>query len=277
MYNKILYFLSVFCFSLSTALSKQGLQEKPIVVLITSYNNSEWYNENLSSVFEQAYNNYRIIYIDDCSTDNTYHLVVEKMKQNDRKHPIDIIRNTENRGALANVYTAVHTCANEEIIVILDGDDAFQHPQVLTRINKAYQNDNVWMTYGQYIESTSQKIGKCAPISEAIIRKNAYREYPWVSSHVRTYYAWLFKSIKKESLMIEDKFFPVASDLATMFPMLEMAGGRFEFINEILYVYNTSNELNNVKFRRKKQIQCERIIRHLPHYLPLLPIINNKK
>lgn len=270
--NKILYFLcSLYC---NTMLTQEPIAEKPIVVLITSYNNSEWCDWNLSSVFEQKYTNYRVIYIDDCSTDDTYSLVVKKMKKHKMEPVMLILRNAERKGTLANVYTATHTCADEEIIVILDGDDAFAHSEVLTRINKAYHNHNVWMTYGQYIESITKKIGCCSRIPTAFIQRNAYREYPWVTSHVRTYYAWLFKNINPKDLMYSNDFFQVAVDLAIMFPMLEMSGGRFEFINEVLYVYNTANRLNNFKIRRKQQLTCERIIRHSPQYLPLLPIIN---
>jgi len=275
MNKKVICFLSILhCCLITTSSKTEFLEEKPIVILITSYNNSEWYNWNLSSVFEQTYTNYRIIYVDDCSTDGTYQLVIEKIKHH-TKHSIQILRNTENKGVLANVYAATHTCADEEIVVILDGDDAFAHPDVLTRINTAYHNNNVWMTYGQYKESEAQKVGKCAAIPITFVQRNAYREYPWVTSHLRTYYAWLFKRIHKESLMFNGAFFPVTSDLAAMFPMLEMAGGRFEFINELLYVYNTKNRLNNFKLRRKTQLACERIIRRLPRYQPLLPIVSN--
>lgn len=275
-YTKILYFLCI-VYSVVTVPDKQLLEEKPIVVLITSYNNSEWHDWNLSSVFAQIYSNYRIIYIDDYSTDDTYALVMEKIKRSGFEDRTNLIHNNTHRGVLANIYTAVHTCSDNEIIVILDGDDAFAHPNVLARINKAYHNSNVWLTYGQYIESTTQKIGKCAPIPSPCVRWNAYREYPWVTSHVRTYYAWLFKKINQKDLMHKNNFFPVAIDLAMMFPMLEMAGGRFEFINELLYVYNTANRLNNFKLRRKQQLACEQIIRRLPRYMPLLPIINHKK
>ncbi len=48
--------------------------EKPFVFIIASYNNSEWYKNNLDSVFAQDYENYRIIYIDDASPDGTGHL-----------------------------------------------------------------------------------------------------------------------------------------------------------------------------------------------------------
>ena len=55
--------------------------EKPIVVVIPSYNNERWVENNLTSVFKQNYQNYRVIYVDDCSTDNTYKHVMELIEQ----------------------------------------------------------------------------------------------------------------------------------------------------------------------------------------------------
>lgn len=276
---------------------KQFTSEKPIVIVIPSYNNSKYCDWNLSSVFQQKYHNYRVIYIDDCSTDNTYDLVVEKIKkhnseqsnltqpeltqpklvQQDLTNRFQVIRNTKNQGALANIYAACHLADDHEIIITLDGDDALAHADVLTIINRAYQDPNVWMTYGQYTEYPEGWLGICHAIPEHIITSNAYRSYEWVTSHVRTYYAWLFKCIKKEDLMHDNLFYSATADLAIMFPMLEMAGGRFKFINEILYIHNQANPLNDFKLKRNKQAYFERVIRNAKHYQPLLPIIIAKK
>ncbi len=256
--------------------------EKPIVVVIPSYNNSKYCDWNLSSVFEQKYNNYRVIYIDDCSTDDTYDLVMAtikkyKLEQSNLANRIQVIRNTTNQGALANLYTACHSSDDHEIIVTLDGDDALAHANVLTIINQAYQDPHVWMTYGQYTEYPEGWLGICHAIPPHIISSNAYRSYEWVTSHIRTYYAWLFKCIKKEDFMHDNLFYSATADLAIMFPMLEMAGGRFKFINEILYIHNQENPLNDFKLKRNKQAYFERIIRNAPRYQPLLPIILPEK
>ena len=62
-----------------------------------------------------------------------------------------------------------------------------------------------------------------------------------------------------------------------MFPMLEMAGGRFAFIDQILYIHNQANPLNDFKVKRKQQAHFEQLIRNAPRYQPLLPIITHKK
>ncbi|MFS8507183.1 MAG: glycosyltransferase [Candidatus Babeliales bacterium] len=45
------------------------------VIIICSYNNQQWVEQNLDSVFNQTYTNYRVIYINDNSIDHTSQLV----------------------------------------------------------------------------------------------------------------------------------------------------------------------------------------------------------
>ena len=61
-------------------------------------------------------------------------------------------------------------------------------------------------------------------------------------------------------------FFSVASDLALMFPMLEMAGKRQEYIKDLLYVYNDQNPISDHKIRRKDQILAAKEIRRKKRY-----------
>src|SRR5205823_304172 len=130
-------FLLFFCFFQIYA------YERPLVVVIPSYNNAQWYKQNLDSVFCQQYENYRVIYIDDCSSDNTFELVQHYIYESGQKNRVTLIRDEQRKGALANHYYAVHECENHEIILNLDGDDYFKHPQVFERINEVYQNANV--------------------------------------------------------------------------------------------------------------------------------------
>ena len=57
--------------------------------------------------------------------------------------------------------------------------------------------------------------------------------------------------------------------MATMFPMMEMAGQRFRFLDEVLYVYNDGNPMCDFKAFSKEQLECERRIRKLPPYSPV--------
>ncbi len=245
------------------------VEHKKIIVVIPSYNNIKWCDGNLASVFDQTYQNYSVIYVDDCSTDGTYDAVlncVARYKQQDR---VTIIRNDQRKGALRNLYEVIHTLPSNVIVVTLDGDDLFANRYALEKINAAYQDKNVWLTYGQYETYPDKALGICHTIPEHIVKGNAYRSYTWVASHPRTFYAELFKQIQKEDLMLNGEFFDVTWDQAMMFPMLEMAAGRIRYIPDILYLYNHVNPLNDFRNKLNRVLECEQIIRSREPYQPL--------
>ena len=51
-----------------------------------------------------------------------------------------------------------------------------------------------------------------------------------------------------------------------MFPMLEMAGNRQEFMQDLLYVYNDQNPISDHKIRRREQILVAKEIRRKKRY-----------
>ncbi len=248
---------------------KNAVIEKPIVVIIPSYNNAQWVQQNITSVLNQKYQNFRVIYINDSSTDKTVDLVKEHAQKLGLSHKIWIINNKTRRGALANIYAAVHTCKNNEIVAIVDGDDWLYNDQVLAKVNAVYADSKVWMTYGHYIAHPDYKPLQPKEISPVILQKSLYRQWDFVTSHLRTYYAGLFKQIKLEDLIYQGNFFEVNADLATMLPMLEMAAGRVKCIFDTLYIYNCATPINDFKTKLLQQIHCEKIIRGRKKYEPL--------
>lgn len=244
--------------------------EKKMVVVIPSYKNAQWYERNLNSALSQNYSNYRIIYTDDLSPDNTGELVDGFLNKHNQKKRVQLIRNNERKGALRNLYEMIHSCDDDEIILTLDGDDWFPHSKVLTRVNQAYSDDKTWMTYGQYKDYPHGGKGCSRQIPPNIINGVQYRQFGWCSSHLRTFYAWLFKKIKKEDLINENgEFYAMAWDLFIMFPMLEMSGHHATYIPDVLYSYNTTNPINDHKVNHRLQVNLERLARSKPKYKPL--------
>ena len=244
-------------------------EEKPFVVIIPSYNNVKYCEQNLLSVLNKNYGNFRIIYIDDCSTDGTY----EKVSRLVNTSSVTLIRNAQNQGSLRNLYTALHTCQDDEIAVLVDGDDFLAHDGVLKRLNKIYQDPEVWATYGNYLDypTYKQKPKICAPYPKGVIRANSYRSYRgWMlAAHLRSFKASLFKKIALADLQMDGKFLPMAGDLAFMLPILEMSGKHTRFIDEVLYLYNRANPLNDHKRDLALQSRCAAHIRSLKPYQAL--------
>jgi glycosyltransferase involved in cell wall biosynthesis len=243
---------------------------KKFHIIIPSYNNSKWLEKNLSSALGQKHLDFRITYMDDCSSDDTYDKAQKLIEAYGVKDRVTLLKNAERCGAMENIFNAVHNSKDEEIIITLDGDDWLAHSKVLSYLDQVYSDPGVWMTYGQYRSWPDNAIGCCQQIPANIISSNGFRQFRWCSSHLRTFYAHLFKKIKREDFLnSEGKFYAMGWDLPIMFGLLEMAGTHSKFIKEILYIYNVSNPINDSKVNLQLQQSVEKIVRGKEKYKPL--------
>lgn len=242
---------------------------KEFVIIIPSYNNQRWYEMNLNSVVKQSYANFEVVYIDDCSTDGTADLVAAYCKNAPLPCKVTLIRNRERCLALENLYNAIHAVAGYKIIVTVDGDDALSNERVLTKLNEVYSDSNVWMTYGRFKCMSSGGLDWCIPMTDDVIQRNAYREVQNMPSHLRTFYAWLFQEIKLSDLMHEGSFFKMTWDQAFLYPIMEMSGGRFKFIRDVLYVWNDQNTISDHRVDNDLQRNLSKIVRAKERYAPL--------
>ena len=243
-------------------------EEKPIVVAIASYNNEKYYKKNLNSIFAQDYQNYRIIYTNDASTDQTLTLVknyIENEEVDSTK--ITLVDNAKNMGAMYNYYNMVHQCKDDEIVVCLDGDDWLAGDGALTRINQAYADSHVWVTYGNYqcFPNTWKCRSICSLMETNTLKEGDHRVKKWRFMHLRTFYAGLFKKIPVDRFQYFDgTFFDITHDVAVMFNLADLAREHMYFIPETLMHYNLETPMNDSKKNRKRQLYVEKLIRKTP-------------
>jgi len=248
-----IFFILVHCLLLHT--QQLAKHRSKFVVVIASYNNKDWYKRNLDSVFSQDYPYYKVIYADDCSSDGTADLVEQYLKNHPLQDRVKLVRNKKRLYHLGNRYWTNQLVPDDRIIVELDGDDWFSDSTVLSYLNKVYSDENIWLTYGQYIYYPEDTIGRCKPYPKHVLKERTFRQYSWRASHLRSYYAWLFKQIKLECFLFDGLFYQVGADLAYMFPMLEMAGGKhLKAIKRVLYMRNRANDINTEKVWSREYI-----------------------
>ena len=238
------------------------------IIVTPFYNVEEWVKYCVRSVAKQQYDNYSHFLIDDISTDNSADIIENEALLNEK---IKLIKNTTKKYALKNIYDTLEEIKpdDEDIIVILDGDDWLANGNVLNKLNQIYNETDCWMTYGSYMEYPSKVKGKFAKqIPEDVIRNGTYRESPWMSSHLRTFRYKLWKNINKNDFISEHtgKFVKAAWDLAFVFPMLEMSGNRAHYVEDILYIYNRQNPLNEDKVDHTFQLREESEMRARDKY-----------
>ena len=238
------------------------------VIVTPFYNAEEWVHLCVRSVLKQTYENYRFYLIDDLSTDETCGKIEAEIKDAGK---VTLIRNTDKKYALKNISDTISSLEldDEDIIVILDGDDWLASQDVLHKLNDIYNEDDCWMTYGSYMEYPSGVRGKFAKkIPDHIIKRANYRQSEWMSSHLRTFKYKLWKKIDQKDFIFSrtGKFVKAAWDLAFVFPMLEMSGNRAKYVKDILYIYNRQNPLNEDKVDHPSQLSEEMEIRSKKRY-----------
>jgi glycosyltransferase involved in cell wall biosynthesis len=264
--------------------------ERPIVVVVSSYNNEQWTEHTLNSIMLQEYTNFRVIIVDDCSTDNNAAIIQRYITDHHLEDRITFIHNDIRHRKLFNLYRVLYDCNDDEIVITVDGDDALAHPHVLSYINSFYDDEDIWFTYGQYknvpaseaVQWGHKEMGYCRAVPNHIQRKHAYRYYAFLYMHPRSFRAWLFKLVKLQDLIadniegFEGDFYPASNDVAMYFPMIEMAHSRIKFIPDILYIRNLYSDLVGFKVDRPIQRDSAREIRKKACYTTLYQAKKNR-
>lgn len=223
-----------------------------IKIITPFYNPGEFLENCVSTLMTQKYDDFKVIFIDDCSNDGSYELLPHS---NDKAI---IIRNETRKTALENIHDAImNHCDPEDIVVLVDGDDWLPNKNVLSYINDFYNNNNCWIMYGQ-ANWTDGRRGFAS--SYSIEEFENIRNSPFRVSHLRTFKAGLYHNIKNQDenfSCLKDNngdFYKMTYDVAIMFPILEMAGSeRVKFNDTILYIYNRSNPISDDRVNQQLQ------------------------
>lgn len=223
-----------------------------IKVITPFYNPGEFLETCVNSLMSQKYDNFNVIFVDDCSNDGSYNLLPK-----DDERAI-IVKNEVRKTALENIHDAImNHCDPNDIVVLVDGDDWLPNKNTLSHINDFYNQSDCWIMYGQ-ANWTDGRRGFASAYSEEEfknLRKSQFRV-----SHIRTFRAGLYQKIKEQdsefSCMKDANgdFYKMTYDVAIMFPILEMAGvEKVAFNDMILYIYNRNNPISDDKVNQQLQ------------------------
>ena len=120
-----------------------------------------------------------------------------------------LISNDQRRGHLCNQYHAIHSAPPNSIVIIVDGgDDWLANEHVFETINALYQDEDVWLSYGQFLYWKKNKKGFCCAIPQDIIAQNNVREISWRTSHLRLFMSDYFKQLHMKIFSIKAHLSP---------------------------------------------------------------------
>jgi glycosyltransferase involved in cell wall biosynthesis len=231
-------------------------------IIVPFYNAGPWIKKCIESIKGQTHQNFNCFLIDDVSTDDTSKIIEKEIKNDER---FLLTTNANKEYALGNIVKTLinNKCDEEDINIILDGDDWLSSYNVLSHLDDIYSTSKCLMTYGSYVYYPNGVKGiEPSDYPADVINGNKFRQDRWRASHLRTFKTKLWKNIDLEDLKDDDgQYYKTAYDQALMLPLLEMAGEKSKYISEILHVYNRENPLNVDKVKQKIQFETAQKIR----------------
>lgn len=144
--------------------------EALVSVITAAYNCSSTIGETIESVIAQTWENWEMLIVDDCSTDNTAEIVNAYALRDPR---IKYIKLEKNSGSAIARNTAIAN-AKGKYIAILDSDDLW-HPHKLKKQIPFAENNNYAFTFTSY-EIFKQSTDKQRKVFQAP-RTIKYRQY----------------------------------------------------------------------------------------------------
>jgi glycosyltransferase involved in cell wall biosynthesis len=150
-----------------------------ISVVMPVYNTSKYLAKAIESVLNQTFQDFELIIIDDCSTDESWLMISKYAKQNSR---IRAVRNTDNMG-IAYTRNRGLELAKADIVAIADSDDVNNLNRLDLQFEYLRKNPNVSIV-GSYAQVINEKDVDIELIKFAStptkLRKTFFYHYPFL-------------------------------------------------------------------------------------------------
>lgn len=227
-----------------------------IVFVIPCYNASPNLAQlALSLTTQEASNDWRAIFIDDMSSDDTAVQLKSLANSDDR---FTVIINDEKKYALRNIVETVKSeCSPTDIVAIIDGDDRLCNRHTVSLLKDAYSKLSLVAWTAHKWDIDGRNISKEMPGDV-----NPYA-WPWCSSHLKTFRASLLWDIPESNFKdTEGRWFTRGYDQALLLPLLYLAKNKRRYIPEVCYQYNINSvSVDDRDWAERNQLSTINIVR----------------
>lgn len=218
--------------------------DKLVSIIIPVYNASRFLEETINSIQEQTYSNWEAIFIDDCSSDNSYNLIKKYQKEDKR---IKLIKNKTNSGAAVSRNNGIDH-AEGDYLCFLDADDKW-HPEKLEKQINFMQELNCEFSFTgyQFANEKCNPNGKIVSVPDKINYKQALKNTTiWTSTVM-----FDMNKLSKEDIHMPN--IKRGQDTATWWKVLKKIKYAYG-LNEVLSYYRrTNNSLSANKLTALKR------------------------
>ena len=210
-----------------------------IGIIIPNYNYEHTIEKCLDSLLSQTYKNYEIIFIDDCSTDNSVS-IAKKMLSKPHK-VVELKQKRLNGGARNEAY--LHLSKDVDYVYYVDSDDWLLNDEVLESINRKLQTKPDVL----FVGLSSYKNGKTQPCIIPNYKDKYDAFIGWSGSCgkvIKKSLATKQENLYNEGTLKEDR---------NQHCRICMHMNSFELLKEPIYVWNQSNSKSVTTIRDKEK------------------------
>ena len=125
-------------------------------IIVPVYNSQKYISKTINSVFRQTYKNWKLIIIDDASTDDTKKILETIFKKKKVRKKITILKNNINMGQAFSRNRGLKY-SKSKFVTFLDSDDIWQKNKLKKQINFMLKY-NYDFTYSDYKSIKNNKI-----------------------------------------------------------------------------------------------------------------------
>lgn len=225
-----------------------------VSIIMPSWNTAKFIAESIQCVVKQTYQNWELIIVDDCSTDNTDEVVASFLKDKRIKY----LHNEKNSGAALTRNKAMRE-AQGEWIAFLDSDDLWTHDKLEKQVSFMKENGFV-LSYTEYekIDEEDKPLNIYVTGPDVVNKKKMYN-YDYIGQLTMMYSA-------KHFGLIQIKDIKKNNDYAIRLRLYKKPGTEAHLLKENLAKYRI----------RKKSISHDKISKKLRSHYDLFHLCDEK-
>ncbi|WP_027701376.1 glycosyltransferase family 2 protein [Metaclostridioides mangenotii] len=141
------------------------MNNKLVSIITPMYNSEKFIEGTINSVLSQTYQDWEMLIIDDCSTDNCPNIVKSYMQDEDR---IKYIRTDSNQGVSHARNVALEN-ATGQFIAFLDSDDQWESSKLEKQIAFMIENNStITFTAYELMDEKTNKINKSIRVPKSV-------------------------------------------------------------------------------------------------------------
>jgi len=225
-----------------------------VSIIMPSWNTAKFIAESIQCVIEQTYQNWELLIVDDCSTDNTDEVVEPFLKDTRIKY----LHNEKNSGAALTRNKAMRE-AQGEWIAFLDSDDLWTPDKLEKQVNFMKKHGYV-LSYTEYekIDEEGKPLNIYVTGPDTVNKRKMYN-YDYIGQLTMMYSA-------KHFGLIQIKDIKKNNDYAIRLQLYKKPGTEAHLLKENLAKYRV----------RKKSISHDKLNKKLKSHYDLFHMCDEK-